>query len=174
MDIMKKNQEKISQKLIVMSNEFKKTESNFAELSNYIQKSNINNETTNDINFETNNESVPNRRISVQNNESVPNRRISIQDFDINSKNIKQILNILSSNFGYNFNDSEKMSDRVIKIEKSIDVLEKMTFQKLEKFDKQTDNIIHSINVINKYIREHRIELDTLKSLMKNNKDKLS
>jgi len=66
------------------------------------------------------------------------------------------------------------MSDRVIKIEKSIDVLEKMTFQKLEKFDKQTDNIIHSINVINKYIREHRIELDTLKSLMKNNKDKLS
>lgn len=87
MDIMKKNQEKISQKLIVMSNEFKKTESNFAELSNYIQKSNINNETTNDINFETN-------------NESVPNRRISIQDFDINSKNIKQILNILSSNFG--------------------------------------------------------------------------
>lgn len=87
MDIMKKNQEKISQKLIVMSNEFKKTESNFTELSNYIQKSNINNETTNDINCETN-------------NESVPNRRISIQDFDINSKNIKQILNILSSNFG--------------------------------------------------------------------------
>jgi hypothetical protein len=42
------------------------------------------------------------------------------------------------------------MSDKIIKIEKSIDGLERMTNQKLEKFDKQTDNIIHSINVINK------------------------
>lgn len=49
-----------------------------------------------------------------------------------------------------------------------------MTFQKLEKFDKQSDNIIHSINTINKYVREYRIEMDGVKALMKNNKDKLS
>lgn len=77
MDIMKKNQEKISQKLFIMSNDIKKTDSNYTEISNFIQKSFVNSETT---------------------NEQV--KSVSSLDNDINSKYIKQILNILSSNFG--------------------------------------------------------------------------
>lgn len=49
-----------------------------------------------------------------------------------------------------------------------------MTIGKLEKFDKSSDNIVHSVNTINKYIRDHRIEIDSIKELTKNNKDKLS
>jgi hypothetical protein len=75
MDIMKKNQEKISQKLFIMSNDIKKTESNYTEISNFIQKSSVNSETTNE------------------------SKSVSSLDNDINSKNIKQIFNILSSNF---------------------------------------------------------------------------
>lgn len=126
---MKKNQDKISQKLIVMSNEIKKTESTVVEFINQHQKTNSTCDTNDQI-------------------------KIGNQDHDTNSKNIKQILNIMSSNFNYNFNDSDKLSDRIIKIEKSIDGLERMTFQKLERFDKQSENIIHNINTINKYVRE--------------------
>lgn len=89
MDIMKKNQEKISQKLIIMSNDIKKTDSNFTEISNFIQKSFVNSETTN--------ESISNLKISNSNQQV---KSVSSFDNDINSKNIKQILNILSSNFG--------------------------------------------------------------------------
>jgi len=89
MDIMKKNQEKISQKLIIMSNDIKKTDSNFTEISNFIQKSFINSETTN--------ESILNLKISNSNQQV---KSVSSLDNDINSKNIKQILNILSNNFG--------------------------------------------------------------------------
>lgn len=93
---------------------------------------------------------------------------------DIISKNVKQILNLLTSNFNYNFNDSTKLSDKIINIEKNIENIERMTFVKLEKFNKSSDNIINSINTINKYIRDHRIEIDSVKAMTKHNKDKLS
>jgi len=42
------------------------------------------------------------------------------------------------------------MSDRIIKIEKNIESLHKMTFDKLEKHDKSSENVMHFISNTNK------------------------
>jgi len=127
-DDMKKNYEKLAVKLNVMSTEIKRTENVILDIKSNQNKS-----------FNT---------TTCETNESI--KYSDYKNDDINSRNIKQILNILSSNFNYNFNDSTKLSDKIIKIENHIESLEKMTSTKLDKFDKSSENLVHSINTINR------------------------